>query len=247
MRELTNEETKELQTLMFKLMCTFKEICDKEGIWYTLAFGTLLGAIRHDGFIPWDVDADVFIKITDKEKFRKAFENNKPEGMVLRNYNKDKRYLKSHDQLCFEGEQKYYNIHVDIYPLIGAPSDEKEQNHYMKESFYLDKIFRSKYVDIRECKPKNKPLVLIAKILDFFIPDSLIRKNILKRESRYDFEKAEFWTSLVNYGDARSCMPKRIWENTEDHVFEGVQFKIPTGWDEYLTRCYGDYMTPKKY
>ena len=73
MYNFTEKEFEEVHGLLLKLLKAFKQICDTEKIWYTLAYGTVLGAVRHKGFIPWDADADVCIKLEDVERFRDAF------------------------------------------------------------------------------------------------------------------------------------------------------------------------------
>lgn len=248
MREVTDQELQIIHEKLFELMCAFKDICEKENIWYSLDAGTLLGAVRHDGFIPWDTDVDITIRLPDKERFREAFAKHKPKGIGLRNYNMENKCLQSHDTMYFEDPQIVEDIHVDVLPLVGAPSDPKTQAWVAKYSSYADKVLRSKYVDISQCKKQNKPLVFCAKILDHCFPDSVLRKNIYRRETKYDFETSEYWMVLSCYSNAESCLPRRIWDTMIPHTFNGVDFMIPAGWDEYLTRVYGpDYMTPKKY
>lgn len=248
MRELNDEELKYVQNETFKLLCAFKEVCEKENIWYSLAYGSVLGAIRHKGFIPWDSDADVFIFLPDKEKFREAFKKHKPEGIKLNNHNEEKKCLQSHDMLIFEEEKLIPDIHLDIFPLVGAPSEEKEQRKFARYCKYSDKIIRSKYVRLRDCKNKNKPLVVCAKIIDYLIPNKYLRKNIYKREHKYDFHKSNYLITLSTYGRVSDCVPKTIYEKTCKVEFNGEYFCIPEEWDAYLKRIYGDdYMTPKKY
>ena len=246
----SDEELKKIQSRVFSLLCAFKDICDKENIWYSLSGGTMLGAVRHNGFIPWDPDADVVIMLPDKERFREAFYKNKPEGILLGNYNADRHNLHSHDTLYFENNEglEQYDIHLDIFPQVGAPSDYKKQKKFAKSSARWNKIIKSKYVDLKQCLKKNRPLVVCAKIFDFFIPDRCLRSIIRKRENKYDFDKAEYVMTLANYGKAENCIPKYIYSEMIEQEFNGVSFKIPKEYDVYLTRYYGsDYMTPRRY
>ncbi len=247
MRELNPKEREIVQNRLFELLVAFRRICEKEGIWYSLAFGTMLGAIRHHGFIPWDTDVDVYIMLPDKEKFRKAFERNKPQGIQLHNHNTSAKCLQSHDYLEFTEKQFIKGIHLDVWPLVGAPSEKKAQEKFAKYLYIVDRIVRSKYVDIRQCKKKNRPLVLCAKIIDYFFSDELLKKNIRKRERKYDFYESEFLISLMNYGKASCCMPKEIFDTMIEAEFCGEKFKIPENWNVYLTGMYGeDYMIPKQ-
>ena len=248
MEELTEKELKFVHDKSFELLCAFKEICDKENIWYTLVGGTLLGAIRNKGFIPWDTDVDVAIRIVDKEVFRKAFKDNKPDGIKLNNYDEEKKCLQSHDTLLFEKDLGVGDIHLDVYPYVGAPSEKKEQQKFARYSYYMDKILRSKYSRLSLVLKKNRFYVFCVKVILFFVPTKILKKNIKKRENKYDFESASHWMTLSNYGSYKNCIPKRIYEESVEVEFNGEKFLGPKGWDEYLTRYYGeDYMIPKKY
>lgn len=245
---VNKENLSELHQLLLKLLVAFKYVCEKGDLWYSLGYGSVLGAVRHHGFIPWDTDADVLIMLPDKEKFREAFTRFKPEGIALKCHDKEKRCLQSHDSLYFEDSSIDSEIHLDIYPLVGAPSDVVLQQKFVSKSCYQDRIIRSKYVDIRKCKKKNRILVAGAKMIDYLIPDRILRKNIYNREHEYCFEESEYLVTLTNYGKASNCIPKEIMYDTISAQFEGIDFKIPKNWDYYLTRIYGsDYMTPKKY
>lgn len=247
MRPVTDEELVVIHKQLFGLLKAFRDICDKEGIFYSLCVGTMLGAVRHNGFIPWDTDVDVMIWLPDKDRFRKAFNKNKPKGIALRNKDSDPKCLQSHDTLYYEDKQIVEGIHLDIYPFVGAPSDPKEQARFAKHSNFIDKIIRSKYKTISESKKNMQVGVAIAKFVDHLIPNRILKKNIHSREYKYDFEKAEYVMSLANYGRQQDCIPKSIFDEMIDQEFEGEYFKIPARYDDYLTRIYGDYMTPKKY
>ncbi len=242
--EYTEKELQELHGYLLELLKVFKKICEAENIWYTLAYGTILGAVRHKGFIPWDPDVDVYLKLPDVERFRAAFNKYKPEGILIYDRNRDKKATKSHDTLYFSRDVGFTDVHLDIYPLVGVPDNHWEQKWFVKKCLILDAIFRSKYVNVSDCLPKNRFAVSCVKILDLFIPDSFIKSNIDKRERRYDFEASNYWFSLVgSYG----AFPKKIWDERILMKFEDDEYYIPSGWDEYLKQCYGDYMTPKKY
>ena len=244
MRNYTDKEFEEVHALLLGLMKAFKTICEAENIWYTLAYGTLLGAVRHQGFIPWDADADVHVRITDVEDFRNAFYKHKPEGIMLIDRGRDPHNTTSHDILCYERNVGYPGIHLDIDPLVGAPNDVDKQKKVWRKNFNLDKIFRSKYVNVEECLKKNRNKVRLVKILDWFIPDSVIRANIRKRELEYDINKYNYGTCLCS---AYLPIPKEAWDSLTVLKFEDEEYNVPGNWDIYLKSQYGDYMKPRKY
>lgn len=248
MDEFTGEQINYIQNKLFELLIAFKSVCDKENIWYSLAFGSVLGAVRHKGFIPWDTDADVFIRLPDKDKFREAFNKNKPNGIKLKDISKEKHCLQSHDSLIFENNDFDFDIHLDVFQLVGAPENEKEQTIYIKYAHYIDKIIRSKYVNIRYCKHQNKWKVFLIKCLLAPIPDKLLKRNIYKRETKYPYETSKYVMPLCGYGRSKECLPKDLILESTLTEFNSTMFNIPLNSDLYLKRIYGeDYMTPKKY
>lgn len=240
---ITDCNNQVLHKYLLDLLKAFRDVCDKNGIWYILAYGTALGAIRDKGFIPWDADVDVCIKLPDVERFRQAFYNENPEGILLNDRSKNKKNTKSHDTLYFLNNVGYPDVHLDIYPLVGAPENYKEQRRYCRLNYILDAVFRSKYVNISECLPKNRFVVACVKLFDFFIPNCLIKANINRRERKYDFETSKYWTTLVAL---KGVFPKSIFDDRVLCGFEDDVFYVPGDWDSYLKISYGDYMTPKK-
>lgn len=241
------KEAGNIQKDVFRLLCVFKEICEKENIWYSLAYGTMLGAVRHKDFIPWDDDADVMIFLPDKERFRKAFYKHKPDGIGLHNYDAEPENLQSHDTMFYEGV-KNRKLILDIFPLAGAPSKRKEQQMFAVYCCFADKIVKSKYVNLKLCNKKNRPFVRIIKILEYFIPDKILKNNIKRRETKYDFKEADYLMTISSYADWKSCMPRHLFNKMIRQEFHGVEFDIPERYDIYLKRIYGsDYMIPKRY
>lgn len=244
MYKLSDSELQEVHNGLLELLKAFKEVCEKEDIWYSLAFGTVLGAVRHKGFIPWDSDADVAIKLEDVERFRQAFNRHKPEGIKLRNHDEEKCNTKSHDILIFEKEQAFSDLHLDVYPLVGAPNDKDKQKKVWKRNFFMDRFFRSKYVNLKDCLEENRRKVFFVKLIDKFIPDSFIKSNIRKREREYSVETSEYLTCLAA---PYLPVPKKSWDSVTLMPFEDTEFNVPGNWDLYLKSLYGDYMTPRKY
>ena len=244
MYKLTDNELQDIHTKLLVLLKAFKEICDSEGIWYTLAFGTVLGAVRHKGFIPWDSDADVCIRYVDVDRFREAFRKHKPKGISLNDYDNSPRNTKSHDTLYLDDESGFADLHLDIYPLVGAPNDKEQQVKVWKRNYFLDRFFRSKYVNLADCLEENRKKVFIVKLINKLIPDCFIKANTHKREKEFDVDETEYWTCLAA---PYTPVPKKSWSSVTLMTFEDTEFYVPGEWDIYLTSLYGDYMTQKKY
>lgn len=233
------------QRELLNMLKAFKRTCEDNNIWYSLAYGSVLGAVRHKGFIPWDHDADVYILLPDRERLRSAFISPYNDNIYFRNYEATKRCTQCHDSLYVRVNGK--NVHMDIYTLVGAPSDIQKQKKFVKQCHILDRVFKSKYVNIRNCKPKNKLPVFLSKIALLPFSENTIIENIRQRESLYSFNDSEYLMNLCCY-NREKCMPKEVFLDTTEAMFEDELFMIPKQYDKYLTNLYGpDYMTPKKY
>lgn len=247
MANLSTNQLEELHKALVELTVIFRDVCDKEGIWYSLAFGTMLGAVREKNIIAWDTDVDVFVKYEDITRLRDAFSKIEISGIHYVNHDTSSHNLTSHDNLISTRSNVYHDIHLDIYPIVGAPATKEEQIQVTFFWNYLDRIIRSKYSEIRYSRPKYKLLVAIAKVIDNIIPEKLLRKNIKCRETKYDMNKTGYWLTLANYCPGRSCFPISFLDGYEEKEMGGEKFKVMKEWDKFLTIVYGDYMTPKKY
>ncbi len=245
MNEIKKEKKHDiLQTENLRILKEFIRICNDNNIWYCLSAGTMLGAVRHDGFIPWDRDVDVYIKIKDVPKVRRIFAENLPDNCEYYGRGVSEGYTSTHELL----QSKIVpEAHLDMYPLVGAPSVEQEQAKFTRKTYVLRKLFKSKHVKLGMCLPKNRPLVFVAKLIDLFISDKMIHKTYQRWEKAYPYDNAEFVIALANYGKASNCMRKELFDTLIEHKFETLSCKIPADYHTYLTRMYGDYMTPKRY
>lgn len=247
MRE--KDSLKEIHAELLKILEYIDSTLRSHHLWYSLAYGTVLGAVRENGFISWDKDADVYLRITDRDQARKVLKENIPD------------YLEYVDASCdnvnvFDNirSKKYGELaEVDLYTLVGAPDIEGWSNAKKKRLLFkhkvLVKLTCAKYGDTNKLVDRYKLIpFLVVKALMHLIPDSVIRKHIRKKELQYDFKEAKYCMALVTYDSINDIRRKEIVENVIDHVFEGRQFLIPKEYDAYLRGEYGDdYMIPRQY
>ena len=229
---------------LFELLQFTAMICSKEDIPYSLIGGTLLGAIRHSGFIPWDDDADIVMKRDDFNKFK----------TVVQNYLKDTPYvLYRHDRvegitfgepLNFEGE-KISNICLDVFILDNVPDSESD---FKKQIFGLKKLqgmMKRGKTDWKKYSFKGKILVLGTKILGAFHSPQKILEKYTKLSTKYNGTetKRKFIANDV-YATFDIPYENYLIDEIIEHKFEDGSFSIYAHYDEILTAMYGDYMTP---
>lgn len=243
------DSLKEIHAELLKILEYIDSTLRSHHIWYSLAYGTVLGAVRENGFIPWDKDADVYLRIIDREQARKVLKENIPD------------YLEYVDASCdnvnvFDNiKSKRYGelAEVDLYTLVGAPDVENWSEGKKKRLLYyhkmLVKLTCAKYVDTSKLVDRYKLIpFMIVKGLMHLIPDSVIRNYIHKKELQYDYNKSRYCMALVTYDNVNDIRKKVIIEDVIDHTFEGRHFLIPKNYDVYLRGEYGDdYMTPRQW
>ena len=248
MEQLTLQELKEIE---FDLLKKFRSFCEENGIRYFLAYGTLLGAIRYKGFIPWDDDVDVLVPREDYGKLISLFKDS--EQYQLFSYERNKNYCYPFAKLCNMSTRKVeFNIDngielgvdMDIFPLDHWDDDfEKAKNEakcIKRNIFYLG---LSKYnkVDADNLLKRfvKGCLIFITKLFGSKHFINKIEKVTWKNnqnESRYIGAK-----SWCVYGE-RGIIPKEAFSKAIEIEFEGEKFLAPVGYDTYLTCLYGDYL-----
>ncbi|SHM26136.1 lipopolysaccharide cholinephosphotransferase [Fibrobacter sp. UWR3] len=251
MKPISLEEMKQIQVDILKDVHLF---CEKNNIRYTLIYGSLLGAVRHKGYIPWDDDIDIAMLRDDYEKFVASY---KSENGFYRVYDcrKDNGYyypfLKVADtRTVLEENVSMQNIgvNIDIFPCDYLFDTKQECINFIKKLDFLKKLFRIKLV-----KPGKKNsfikriLIRVLKLL--CLPISM--KNIVDREyalvNRLTNRNAKF-VGFAFSSDLscsyRSICPREVFEKYEKVPFEKETFEIISSYDEWLTQMFGDYMTP---
>ena len=250
MIELNEGMLAKLHDIQVEMLEEVDRICKKCGIKYNIIAGTLLGAVRHKGYIPWDDDADVGFLRTEYEKFRKACETELDTSkFVFQDYRNTQGYrwgygkLRRKNTLFLREHQEnmpyMQGVFIDIFPLDSVPNNYVLRCIHNFKCFCIRKVLWSevgKKADKKWIKRKiyslvNKiPVDYIFKIYDKFM------KKGNKKESKY-VRILTFPTPNKTYGYLRKWYEKSI-----DIEFEGKSFKGIKEYDEYLSFKFGDYM-----
>lgn len=256
MMTLTAEELKKAQFLMLKILKEVHRVCEENNIHYFLSDGTLIGAVRHNGFIPWDDDLDIGMLRADYEKFCEIAPKFLGDEYLLQNNTIDKGYglqfakviLK--DTLWIETsaentKREYSGLYIDIFPYDKVPYDVKiQKKHYKKYYFTNALIFiKLKYNTFKRTKGLFRKLYFIYKwiISRFCSLDSLLQK---RRALCTKFEKLSSDFVVTKYGGNfyKNQEPYDSYSILLKHVFEDASFYIPEDYDTILSNLYGNYM-----
>ncbi|MBR6053791.1 MAG: LicD family protein [Bacteroidales bacterium] len=240
----------QLRTWMLDILQEVHDFCEKNSLRYYLAFGTLLGAVRHKGFIPWDDDIDIWMPRPDYEKLCSNFSHPYLKVINARtreNYPLD--FTKVHDERTLvteEGGDGDWGVFIDIFPLDGIPSEAEFTKMKKKVAAFrhlaANQRFTRKFKIARSTGLKKSLAAIAGKIIHPFISLSSILKKEDKYMRRYDFDGCPFCSDLTEIKPSlleKSMVRERILLD-----FEGRKFYGPKEYDKWLTLVFGDYMTP---
>lgn len=249
MKELTVEERKKLGMEILDLIHAF---CLKNNIRCYLDSGTLLGAVRHKGFIPWDDDIDISMPRPDYEKFLKIF---KEEGCYISSYRTGgRRLVTPFAKVCsnktygttLTGKKLPYGVAVDIFPIDGYPKGDSAIQKYFKKQL---KVFhRYLFLISLETTTESKSFIkhIVKEIIKFFISSRTLARMVDNRARKNHFENSEKagCSVALYFGDLtdsqRASFDKGILMSFEDR-----EYFVPQNYKDVLEKTYGpDYMTP---
>ena len=244
-------DIREIQQMELGIMEYIHETCQKIGVKYFLAYGSLIGAVRHKGFIPWDDDMDICMLREDYEKLQDYLIANPDERYEVMSYKNNLNYVypfmtvqDNHTYLLEEDVRIDSNmgIYVDIFPVDG----------YEDDSVFKDKMTRLikkrqlscyTFKGITNTKSLLNSLIRYISVIVFYFTNTnkYIRgiDELAKSRKVDDYELVDY----LIYKDMHKPVWKREWlEQTIMGVFEGKEFMIPKHYHEILTSVYGDYM-----
>jgi len=249
------------QTEICTILEYFIQLCDKHHLTYYCCGGTALGAVRHNGFIPWDDDIDVMMPRADYEKLLSLAEK---DGAIAEEYEfttpeKTENYYLTYAKLCKKNSSLWevlnypcmIGLFIDIFPVDGCSGD--------------DKTFKKDFLAFDECK-KNLIGVSAVYPLTFYVKKMLklkwrtvvklllyhhnrdkYRGKILTRMhrliTRYNATETNYVCNYTGYGGAKERLEKKWLGEGTYMKFEHLTVKIPKQYDAYLQHLYGDYMT----
>lgn len=242
LRKLSIDECKKIS---LDILIDLDKFCKDNNITYFLACGTLLGSIRHKGFIPWDDDIDVMMPRKDYNRFLNEYKNDnyrllKPcEGKLYYAKLYDNRTIK-YEPIYDYKKYKPIGVDIDIFPLDGIVNDKKIIEKLYKKECFLEMLLRLSNQPIFY---RKNPIKAINRIIPRIIGSKNIVKMIEKNAQTYSYEESDYVVRMRRSTNGfTGALPKNVYE-VENGIFENNSFSIPKGYDEWLKAFYGDYMT----
>lgn len=239
---LTIEELQAIETEIVKEVAL---ICKRNNIDYFLHCGSVLGAIRHGGPIPWDTDVDMIIPYNQYDNFIDSIREELSDKFYVDYYDVNNIYPALFARIGLKGYSTKV-LHVDLFKLVGVSPISEEQKQYTKKS----KLFRDLYFPKKQTEKyygktsfKRKLYYRILKILLLPFSDKWIIKKFENHCNLIPFKDAEFVTNPSGHYGMKNILPKAYYGKGKYVQYADFEVRIPEKYHEYLINYYGDYMS----
>ena len=247
---------RQIQRLEFDILKFFRDVCESNNLRYYLAYGTLIGAIRHQGFIPWDDDIDVMMPREDYYKLVEIISNSQHEYYRLVAMETNDSFTAPLPKIidsrtCLVQHYDYLEkvdlgVYIDIFMLDGARNSYDDALKWYDQSFKYYKDWRK--ADLALFPPGKSKLYGVLRYIKNFPykihPISFYLQRMKENNSRFSFYDCDYVSTLeVGTLPSTKCIwPKDYFEPGIKKEFEGEEFIVPNNFDSVLKSEYGDYM-----
>ncbi len=245
----------EIQAVSLEILKSVTDLCEEQGLRYALIYGTLIGAVRHHGYIPWDDDVDIMMPRPDYDKLLAYLANHKLPHLSVFNREtcpgypymisrvSDDRYI-----LEMENEDSVgMGVFIDVYPYDGLGTSKEEAIRFGKKGDRLSSLcyqatrkhFAIETTSSLPRKILKYPAFVVSKLIgkDFF------QKRLAKLGGAKDYESSAYIGCVIwlSWGE-KDIFPRAWFDETIKMPFENYTFRVPKHYDEVLRHEYGDYM-----
>lgn len=251
-KELTIQE---IQAVSLEILKAVTDVCEELNLRYALIYGTLIGAVRHHGYIPWDDDVDIMMPRPDYDKLLVYLTSHKLPNLTLFNRQTCPEYpymisRVSDDRYILEMENEEsvgMGVFIDIYPYDGLGKTKEEAVGFGLKG---DRLSSLCYQATRKHFAIETTTSTVRKIIKYpvFLVSKLIGKeffqNKLEKLARVkDYESSEYIGCIIwlSWGE-KDIFPRKWFDETIMMKFDKYEFRVPKHYDEVLRHEYGDYM-----
>lgn len=243
-----------LQIAELMILHQFIKVCEQLNLSYFLVGGSLLGAVRHEGFIPWDDDIDVGMPRYDYDKFVLQAQGLLDKKYFLQNSDTDSEYpyyflkIRQNNTLFLQHNLQHINIHhgifIDIFPIDGCGTNLKAARFHLLKIRIINYLYMANALQHR-----NDGSTFLYKIVTsgIILIQKMIGRNNLalilgKLLTKFSVESSNYVGNLLGRAKDRELMSREIFFGLHNtRLFEGSQMNVPSLPEVYLKRLYGDY------
>ena len=240
-----------VQEKLLEMLKWFHEYCKENHLQYYVVGGTMLGAVRHGGFIPWDDDVDIVLPRPDYERLLSELQGKKGkyllETFALGNKDYFYAYAKLYDtgttftekarRICRRG------IYIDIFPLdgVGATEAERDKNFKRFDRINMFLMTRTCAIMRRRGLAKNIAIVISRMIPSFLLDDHKLLRKVDAVAASFGYEDSKYVGNLMGVYRKKEIMEKKIFGQPTEYPFEDIVVNGVERYEEFLTNLYGDW------
>ena len=256
-----NTNLRKLQMIELDILKQVIAVCKKYNLCYFLLGGTFLGAVRHQGFIPWDDDIDIGMPRADFERFCEIAETELKEPLGFVSFRNNEEHIYFHPRVYNYNskvidrsgiKEKETFAWIDVFPLDGMPKNWLVRKLYGFYLLFLRLLFMYSQFDkivnvsLKKRVWYERVLIAIGKVIKF---DKILNTHKIMEKLDNTMKKRKYETSAYvgNFMGAykmKEVFPKKYYEETAEYPFEDILCPAPKDYDAILSQMYGDYMTP---
>lgn len=251
----------DIRAIQLDILRYADSVCRQHCIRYSLSGGTLLGAVRHKGYIPWDDDIDIMLARPEYERLIAILQKSEGQGngryKVLNCFLQDECYytysklMDTSTQLVYEVYKydraiDYLGVNIDIFPIDGLPNGKSARQFYWNKMRFLKRISTMVYTKVLQEHKESVPKRIFRRCVFFvlgFFPANAVAKCVNRMAMKNDYTASEYAAvSVFGYGN-KEQLPRECFDTFIEVQFEGRMYSAIAGYDKYLSNLYGDYMT----
>lgn len=252
--KLDQEKFDHVKEIQLEILLEFDRICKENNIHYNIYYGTMLGAIRHQAFIPWDDDIDLAMTRENYDKFLDIYEETLAKDYFVQTYESDPDYPRQFIRIRKNGTkylQRYYenfDIHhgvfIDVFPFDHVYKDQANEKYRYRYLKVLNRLNIIKHFGVKADSSTIKKS--IQKSIDRIIPTLGLKKHIRKVMIKRNQSNLDYMTDMTLTSDPdileNYLIKKEEFLDSIMVEFENHLFPVPRNYDQCLTKMYGDYM-----
>lgn len=233
---------KQIQAYTSEMIAEVQQICERHNIVYFLGYGSVIGAVRHHGPIPWDSDMDIIVPINQIDKFLDVARKEMSDKFYIDYYDTNPKCQALFPRIGLRGYSTR-TLHIDVFKLIGSPTDKNLQKKMRKKLKLYTNLMKAKQRGSLYYRNSfDKILLPLYKVILF----PLSKKKIIDKYealcNKYSYEDSDFVLNANEGYEGKGILPKSIYGNGVKVDYDDVLLMIPSEYDKYLSHFYGDYM-----
>ena len=242
----------EIRNIQLEMLNYIDKVCEETKHKYYLAYGTLLGAIRHKGFIPWDDDIDIYVERSEYKKLlgilqTESIKDKLPykilDGNEKNYYYPFAKIINSNTCAKMKDNKTEHGIWIDIFPVDNVPDNELARQWFVRKNHILRNIIIAITTDFsganRSLKTNLKRIINFVAQKIGYMKICNYTKNYNKK---YQNKKTKYVACLSGAYGIKEIQKRKVMFTDTKVIFEGKKYSATKYWDEYLRKLYGNYM-----